>query len=125
MRDADEKIAVLRETLEYLPQGNIPAEYKRVLIETMEAALESALQKAQAGMNRPAAKADSYEWRPEEVLIVETFLKGKVAANWQHADEQLMHLAGLLHRPIEEIKNKASELGLGVGVDYRQAKQLK
>ena len=118
MREADEKIAKLRDTLEFLPQSNIPAEYKRVLIEMVEAALRA----ARAVVDLPAGKQDGSEWQPQEVQVVEEFLKGKVAANWQHADEQLMHLAAQLHRAPDDVKKKASELGLGVGVDYRQAK---
>ena len=108
---------MLRGALALLPDMNIPAQYKRVIIE----AVETAVRVAEAG-DAPVLQPGAGEWQPHEVQLVEEFLKGKIAANWQHADERLMHLAGVLHRSREDIKNKASELGLGVGVDYRQAK---
>src|SRR5688500_1702612 len=117
MRERDEKAAMLREALGYLPECNIPAQYKRLIIE----AVETAVRIEEAG-DLPSASRGAGEWLPHEVQLLQEFLTGKVAANWQHADERVMHLASQLQRTPEDVKKKASELGLGVGVDYRQAK---
>jgi hypothetical protein len=117
MRESDEKAAMLREALGFLPECNIPAQYKRLIIDAVETAARAA---EASGM--PQVRPDASEWQPHEVQLVQEFLAGKVAANWQHADERLMHLAVTLRRTPDDIKRKASELGLGVGVDYWQAK---
>lgn len=117
MRESDEKAAMLREALGFLPECNIPAQYKRLIIDAVETAVRVAV-----ASGTQQVLPDAGEWQPHEVQLMQEFLAGKVAVNWQHADERLMHLAVQLRRTPDDIKRKASELGLGVGVDYRQAK---
>lgn len=108
---------MLRDALGFLPECNIPAQYKRLIIDAVEMAARAA-----EADGTPQVRPAAGEWQPHEVQLMQAFLAGKVAANWQHADERLMHLAVQLRRTPDDIKRKASELGLGVGVDYWQAK---
>ena len=63
-------------------------------------------------------------WQQHETAQLESFLQGKVAKSWQHADELVMRVATQLNRHPADVKAKATELGFGVGVDYRLAKVL-
>ncbi len=78
----------------------MPAEHKATLIEVLTQTLR------------------------DEVLQLKAFLHGRAARSWQHADECVMHLAAQLHRDPASIRDKATELGLGVAVDYRFARQF-
>lgn len=111
--------AALRETLQFLVTSDMSAQHKRILMELVTQALRS----GEAEVRRVDAEQKLGEqWQPHETQAVATFLQGKVATSWQHADELLMRLAGELHREPEEVRRKATELGFGIGVDYRLAK---
>ncbi|WP_116811101.1 hypothetical protein [Steroidobacter cummioxidans] len=77
-----------------------------------------------AELNREAAVLAQGEWRKGEVIQLKAFLHGRTARSWQHADECVMHLAAQLHRDPASIRDKATELGLGVAVDCRFARQF-
>lgn len=111
--------AALRETLQFLVASDMPAQHKRVLMELVTQALRS----GEAEVRRmDAVQKLGEQWLPQETQAVANFLQGKVARSWQHADEVLMRLAGELHREPGEVRKKATELGFGIGVDYRLAK---
>lgn len=111
--------AALRETLQFLVASDMPAQHKRILMELVTQALRS----GEAEVRRiDAVQKRGEQWQPHETQVVESFLQGKVARSWQHADEVLMRLAGELHREPGEVRRKATELGFGIGVDYRLAK---
>lgn len=118
MRDSHEKTNLLRETLQFVVGSDMPSQHKKVIIE----ALVQALRTVDETEQRPVAANDSEQWQPHESQLVGDFLQGKVAANWQHADELLISLANQLHRSPNDVKQKATDLGFGVGVDYRQAR---
>lgn len=115
-----EQANAMRETLQYLVTSDIPGEHKRVLIGAVTQALR--LQETEdrrvETMQGPGA-----DWQLHETKMLEEFLQGKVARGWQHADEVLMRLARQLHRTPADVRLKAIELGFGIGVDYRIAKQ--
>jgi hypothetical protein len=118
MRDTRD-ITAIRETLRFVIDGEIPAQHKAILIDALAQALRA------ADETRRSAEIQgmtSEEWRPEEALVVEDALRGKVANSWQHADEVLMRLARGLHRRHDDVRRKATELGLGAAVDYALAK---
>ena len=121
MQDAREP-AALRAALQYVLSSEIPSEHKTVLIEALTRALRAEDSERTA---REAADTARSEWSPREARMLEDRLAGKVAKSWQDADEQLLQLAGELQRSVEDVRNKALEMGVGAGIDYRLAKQRK
>ena len=65
------------------------------------------------------------EWQEHEIVQLNSYLPGRIAKSWQHADECVMHLAAQLHRDPRSVRDKATELGFGAAVDYRFSKALK
>jgi hypothetical protein len=112
--------AVIREALQCIEGSNIPDEHKRVLV----AVVSHTLQNAGAGAFPDARRGASDTWQQHEVQTLAAQLEGKVAANWQHADELVMRLVACLRRNPDDVRKKAMELGFGAGVDYRIAKSL-
>ena len=112
-------IAALRETLQFVISGDMPAQHKRVLLDAVTQALRAA---EHAGDLDRAQQEQSEEWRPQEAQLVEAALRGKVAKSWQHADEALMQVAGQLRRAPDDVRRKATELGCGAAVDYALAR---
>lgn len=110
----------LNEALRFLVVSDMPAEYKRTLIDVVTQALRD--DEVAHRQREAVQKADAAEWQPHEVSKLETFLQGKIARSWQHADEILMRIATELHRQPANVRSKATELGFGAGVDYRVAK---
>jgi hypothetical protein len=118
MRDSRTPEA-MRAALQYLLSSDVPTEHKFVLIETLTQAMRDW---DSADVRRQAAEQASGEWQPHETEQLQAFLQGRVANSWQQADELSVHLAAQLHRHPHDIRAKATELGLGVAVDYRLAK---
>jgi hypothetical protein len=109
----------MRAALQFVLSTEIPSEHKAVLIEV----LTDAMRQHDARIVQRDAALDSVEpWQVAETAQVESFLRGKIARSWQHADELLMNLAAQLHRNPNYVRSKATELGFGEGVDYRLAK---
>ena len=113
--------AALHAALRFVITSEIPAEYKATLIEVLTQTLRD---DEAAELHREAAAQAQEEWRENEVIQLRTFLHGRTARSWQHADECVMQLAAQLHRDPASIRDKATELGLGVAVDYRFARQF-
>jgi len=105
----------LRATLQFLIASDIPSEHKTVLMEALTQALRSHIP-------RQSVETAAGPWQLHETTLLQSFLAGKSANSWQHADEMLMRLASDLHRQPGDVRAKATELGLGVGVDYRLAR---
>ena len=112
----------MRAALQFLMASDIPADHKAVLIETLTEALRG-VEDAQVD-RRPDSEV-SGQWHANEIAQLQTFLQGKAANSWQQADERTTYLAAHMHRSPKDIRAKASELGLGVAVDYRLAKAAK
>lgn len=110
--------AALHSALRFVISAQMPAEHRAVLIEV----LTQTLRDQEAASIRLLAEQPGAEWQAHEVDQLQSFLQGKVAKGWQHADEWVMHLAAQLHRDPKTIRAKAAELGLGAAVDYRVAK---
>jgi hypothetical protein len=113
--------AALHAALRFVITSEIPAEHKATLIEVLTQTLRS---DEAAELHREAAAQAQGEWREDEIIQLKAFLNGRTARSWQHADECVMHLAAQLHRDPGSVRNKATELGLGVAVDYRFARQI-
>jgi hypothetical protein len=113
--------AALESTLQFLFASDIPSQHKRVLIEVMTQALRD---QEGARIRRLTMERADGPWQQHETAQLESFLQGKIAKGWQHADELVMRVATQLNRHPADVKAKATELGFGVGVDYRLAKAL-
>jgi hypothetical protein len=113
--------AALHAALRFVITSEMPAEHKATLIEVLTQTLRS---DEAAELHREAAAQAQGDWRDDEIVQLKGFLHGRTARSWQHADECVMHLAAQLHRDPASVRNKATELGLGVAVDYRFARQL-
>lgn len=111
----------LHAALRFVIASDMPAEHKATLIEVLTQAVRD---DEAAELHREAATQSQGEWQEHEIVQLKSFLHGRVARSWQHADEGVMHLSAQLHRDPESVRRKATELGLGTAVDYRFAKQL-
>lgn len=114
--------AALHAALRFVISSNLPSEHKATLIEVLTQALRD---DEAAELHREAAAQAQGEWQEHEIAQLKTYLHGRTARSWQHADECVMHVAAQLHRDPGSIRQKATELGMGTAVDYRFAKQLK
>lgn len=121
MRDSH-TLAALHAALRFVIADDMPSEHKAVLIEVLTQRLRD--QEA-AYVRGQAAEQAGGEWQEHEVVQLRTFLQGKIAKGWQHADESLMYLAAQLSRDPRSVRAKATELGLGAGVDFRVAKVVR
>ena len=113
--------AALHAALRFVITSEIPAEHKSTLIEVLTQTLRS---DEAAELHREAAAQARGDWQEDEIVQLKAFLQGRTARSWQHADECVMHLAAQLHRDPASVRQKATELGLGMAVDYRCARQL-
>jgi len=120
MQDINYSAADIREALRYVDASDIPDRHKRVLLDVVAQALKN----ADSGVPIDSQRSVSGTWQQHEVQTVAAHLEGKVAVNWQHADELVMWLVACLRRGPGDIKKKAIELGFGAGVDYRIAKSM-
>lgn len=98
------------------------SDHKALLIDTLTQALRD---EDAAELSRRAAAQAGAEWQEQEITQLRSFLQGRRARNWQHADEGVMQLAAQLHRDPRAVRDKAIELGLAAAVDYRYAKGMK
>lgn len=113
--------AALHAALRFVIKSEIPAEHKGTLIEVLTQAVRD---DEAAELHRQSIKQAPGPWQEHEITELKTFLNGRIARSWQHADEGVMHLAAQLHRDPGSVRHKATELGLGRAVDYRFAKRL-
>jgi hypothetical protein len=118
MRDIHSTLA-LRSALQYMMSSDMPSEHKAVIIDLLTSALRD--QDTRRLEAKASAKVDG-PWQEAETAALQSFLSGKTATSWQHADELLMHLASSLGRDPQYVRSKATDLGFGEGVDYRLAK---
>lgn len=113
--------AALHAALRFVVTSDMPAEHKATLIEVLTQAVRDG---EAAELNRAAAAQIQGDWQEREITELKGFLQGRTARSWQDADECMMRVAAQLHRNPDSVRHKATELGLGVAVDYRLAKQL-
>jgi hypothetical protein len=110
----------MRDALHYLVTSDTPPQHKRILIQLVVEAMRDDETAVRHSASAPEVDAN---WQPHEAKAIELFLQGRIARNWQHADEILMRLAAQLHRKPAQVRTKATELGFGAGVDYRLSQQ--
>jgi len=113
--------AALHAALRFVIASEMPAEHKATLIEVLTQALRD---QGAADLRREADAKSQGEWQEPEIVQLKSFLRGRTATSWQHADECVMQLAAQLHRDPASVRQKATELGLGRAVDFRFARQL-
>ena len=118
-----QRTAALRAALGFVVTDDMPSEHKATLIDVLRQALRD--DDAAANSRRRAVANTSGEWQEHEIVQLQSYLPGRIAKSWQHADECVMHLAAQLHREPRSIRDKATELGFGAAVDYRYSKALK
>jgi hypothetical protein len=121
MRDST-RPAALHSALRFVITSDITAQHKAVLIEVLTQALRD---EEAAALRLQATELAGGEWQAHELVQLQSFLRGKVAKSWQHADECVMQLAAQLHRDPHAVRAKANELGLAAGVDYRYVRELR
>lgn len=117
-----QRLAALHAALRFVITSEIPAEHKSTLIEVLTQGIRD---EEAAKLRREADAQSRGEWQEPELVQLKSFLHGRTATSWQHADECVMQLATQLHRDPVSVRHKATELGLGTAVDYRFARQLK
>jgi hypothetical protein len=111
----------LLSALQFLMTSDMPSEHKAVLIETVTHVLREH-DTAEIRSNQAAAQATT-EWQAHETTQLRAQLDGRIANSWQQADETALRLASQLRRHPLDIRAKAVELGFGVAVDFRLAKE--
>jgi hypothetical protein len=116
--------AALSAALRFVIASETLSEHRAILIEVLTQAMRDESAAEIRRQNVAVAQAQG-EWRDHEIAQLKSFLQGRTASSWQHADEGVMHLAAQLHRAPQSVRTKATELGLGSAVDYRLAKELR
>jgi hypothetical protein len=115
--------AALQAALQFVSTtSDIPSDHKVILIEVLTQAMRD---DETAELSRRAVAQAGAEWQEHEITHLKSFLHGRLAKSWQHADEGVMHLAAQLHRDPRSVRDKATQLGLGAAVDYRFAKAMR
>ncbi|HKQ12403.1 MAG TPA: hypothetical protein VJT80_03155 [Steroidobacteraceae bacterium] len=99
----------------------MPSEHKAILIDVLTQALRD---DETAELSRRAVAQAGAQWQEHELAQLRSFLQGRLARSWQHADEGVMQLAAQLHRDPQSVRDKATQLGLSAAVDYRFAKTM-
>ena len=112
--------AALSEALRFVIASEMLSDHKATLIEVLTQAMRD---EDAAALRRQAAAQAQGEWHDHEIVQLQSFLQDRTARSWQNADENVMHLAAQLHRAPQSVRTKATELGLGVAVDFRLAKE--
>lgn len=121
MQDS-QRAAALSATLRFVIASDIASPHKATLIEALTQAMR---EESAAELRRNSAAQAQGEWRDHEIAQLKSFLQGRTATSWQHADQCVMHVAAQLHRAPDSVRTKAAELGLGAAVDYQIAKRVR
>jgi hypothetical protein len=114
--------AALHAALQFVITTDVLSDHKAILIELLLQALRD---DEAAELRRQDVSQTCREWHEHELVLLKSFLKDRIARNWQDADESVMHLAMQLHRDPRSVRDKAKEVGLGASVDYWLSKALK
>jgi hypothetical protein len=120
MKKTRAKIDRLREALDFIGGGGFPPEFTDVLTDAVKASIQRHVDLVD---ETEATRNDGSKWQPDELLTLETFLKGKLATGWHVAEEIVTQLADNLGRSPKAVKKKAVELGHGASVDHWTARE--
>ena len=115
---AEHSLTALREALQCLMRSDLPSAHKAVIIEAVTQTLSTRESQECAADSQPPPKA----WEERDIEALRVLLEGRIAKSWQEADELLTRSARQLSRHPDEVREQAALLGLGVAVDYRQAR---
>ena len=111
--------AALYAALKFVTGSSALSEHKAILVEVLLQALRD---EEVTELHRQEVARECGEWQPDEIGLLQAFLKDRVAKSWQDADETVMHLATKLQRNPRSVREKATEVGLGISVDYAISK---
>jgi hypothetical protein len=75
--------------------SDIPSDHKVILIDVLAQALR---EDNSAELSRRAVAQAGAEWQEHEITHLKSFMGGRLAKSWQHADEGVMQLAAQLRR---------------------------
>jgi hypothetical protein len=114
--------AALSAALRFVLASDVLWQHKATIIDALTQAMR---EEDAAALRRQAAAQAQGEWHDHEIVQLKSFLQERTATSWQHADQNVMHLAARLNRAPDSIRTKAAELGLGAAVDYKLAKSIK
>jgi len=113
------RAAALSEALRFVMASDTLSQHQATLIDALTQAMR---EESAAELRRQNVAQAQGEWREHEIVQLRSFLQGRTARSWQHADECVMQLASQLKRAPDSVRAKAAELGLGVAVNYQLAK---
>jgi len=116
------RAAALSDALQFVIACEMPSQHKATLIEVLTHAMR---EESAAELRRHTVAREQGEWRDHEIAHLKSFLQGRTANSWQHADQCVMHVAAQLHRAPDSVRTKAAELGFGAAVDYQIAKRMR
>lgn len=116
------RAAALSAALRFVIASEMPSQHKATLIEVLTQAMR---EESAAELRRHTAAQAQGEWRDHEIVQLKSFLQGRTATSWQHADQSVMQVAAQLHRAPDSVRTKAAELGFGAAVDYQIAKGIR
>ena len=108
--------------MQFVVSNDLPSEHKAILIDVLTKTLRD---EETSERNRSAIAAAGSTWQEHEITHLKSFLQGRLAKSWQHADEGVMQLSAELRRDPSSVRDKATQLGLGTAVDYRLAKAMR
>jgi hypothetical protein len=121
MQDS-QNAAALSAALGFVIANDMPSQHKATLIEVLTHAMR---EESAAELRRHAVAQEQGEWRDHEIALLKSYLQGRTANSWQHADQCVMHVAAQLHRDPDPVRTKAAELGFAAAVDYQVAKRMR
>jgi hypothetical protein len=121
MQDS-QRTAALSAALRFVIAIDMPSQHKATLIEVLTHAMR---EESAAELRRHTVAQEQGEWRDHEIAHLKSFLQGRTATSWQHADQCVMHVAAQLRRAPDSVRTKAAQLGFGAAVDYQIAKRIK
>ena len=111
--------ATLYAALKFVTGSSALSEHRSILVEVLLQALRD---EEATELNRQEVAREFREWQHDEIALLQVFLKDRVAKSWQDADEIVMRLATQLQRNPRSVREKATEVGLGISVDYGMSK---
>jgi len=114
-----DRATALYAALKFVTGSSALSEHRGILIDVLLQALQD---EGAAVELEKEALGRLKKWQDDEIALFQAFLKDRVARNWQEADENVMYLATKLQRDPRSVREKATDMGLGVGVDYTIAK---
>lgn len=97
--------AALHAALRFVITSEMPVEHKATLIEVLAQTIRD---EEAAELRREAVARSRGEWQESEIAQLKSFLHGRTATSWQHADECVMQIVSQLRRDPASVRLKAT-----------------